>query len=132
MPAIRLTAVEAKATKRPLNTAPPVQAVVPVVTVSLPQDETDDWSLTLSAGVVPSGVETSVVTGVQALSVLAIVVTQVLRSKISGAPLRLELEFGDSRFLAVDVKVTNNPSSEIDGLELGPFPNVALSGVETR
>lgn len=131
MPGISVVAVDAKATKRPLNTVPPAQAVVPAVTVSLPQDETDDWSLALSAGVVPSGVEISMVTGVQVLSVLAMVVTQVLRSKISGAPVRLVL-FAPRRFLAVDVKETNSPSSEMDGDELGPFPSVALSGVETR
>ena len=129
---MRLIAVEANATKRPLNTVPPAQAVVPVVTVSLPQDETEDWSLAPSAGVVPSGVEINVVTGVQVLSVLAMVVTQVLRSKISGTPVRLELGPRASRFVAVDVKETNSPSSEIDGFELTPFPNVAPSGVDTR
>src|SRR5580693_4541526 len=127
---MRLIAVEAKATKRPLNTVPPAQAVVPVVTVSLPQDETDDWSLAPSAGFVPSGVEISIVTGVQVLSVLLMVVTHVLRSKIS------ELPFGfgavEPKFAAVEVKETNNPCSEIDGFELTPFPKVAPSGVDTR
>ena len=132
MPGISVVAVEAKATKRPLNTVPPAQAVVPVDTVSLPQDDTDDWSFAPSAGVVPSGVEINIVTGVQVLSVLAMVVTQVLRSKISGAPVRLEFGLRASRFVAVDVKETNSPSSEIDGFELTPFPKVALSGVDTR
>ena len=114
MPGMRLVAVEAKATNRPLNTVPPVQAVVPVVTVSLPQEETDDWSLAPSAGVVPSGVEINVVTGVHVLSVLAMVVAQVLRSKISELP----LGFGavEPRLSAVEVKETNNPSSEMDGV----------------
>lgn len=130
MPTTRFVAVEAKATKRPLNTLPLVQAVVPVVTVSLPHDETDDCMLAPSAGVVPSGVEINVVTGVQVLAVLLIVVTHVLLSKISELP----LEFGavEPKFVAVDVNETNNPSSEMDGLELGPLPNVAPSGVETR
>ena len=57
--------------KRPLYTVPPVQAVVVMVVVSLPQDEMDDCALAPSAGVVPSGVETRVVTGVQVSSVLA-------------------------------------------------------------
>src|SRR5260370_31121544 len=58
------------------------------------------------------------------------VVTHVLRWKIAELP----LGFGgvEPRFLPVDVKETNNPSSDIDGLELTPFPNVAPSGVDTR
>ena len=130
MPTTRFVAVDAKATKRPLYTVPPVQAVVDVVVVSLPQDDTDDCMLAPSAGVVPSGVEINIVTGVHVLSVLEIVVTHVLRSKISELP----LGFGavEPKFVAVDVKETNNPSSEIEGFELGPFPNVVVSGVETR
>ena len=98
--------------------------------VSLPQDETDDCTLAPSAGVVPSGVEINVVTGVHVLSVLAMVVAHVLRSKISELP----LGFGavEPRFVAIEANETNNPSSEMEGCELAPFPNVALSGEETR
>ena len=53
-----------------------------------------------------------------------------LRSKISELP----LAFGavEPKFVAVEVNDTNNPSSEIEGFELGPLANVAPSGVETR
>lgn len=130
MPGMRFVAVEAKATNRPVYKKPPVQAVVLVVTVSLPQDETDDWSLVPSAALVPSGVEISVVTGVHVLSTLAMVVTQVLRSKIS----ELALGFGavEPKLSAMDVNDTNSPSSEMEGCELGLSPNVMPSGVETR
>jgi hypothetical protein len=101
-----------------------------VVVVSLPQDEMEDCTLAPSAGVVPSGVEIKVVTGVQVLVELVMVVIHVLRSKISDVP----AGFGAvaPRFVAVEVNEINNPSTEIAGLELGPLPNVTLSGVETR
>src|SRR5580692_8280668 len=129
MPAIRFDAVEAKATNRPFATVVEVHALLMVV-VTLPQAESVDCTLGPSAGVVPSGVEISVVTPTQVLVVLVIVVTQVPRSKISD----WALGFGavDPRFVAVEVKETKSPSSEMEGLELSPLPNVTPSGVETR
>lgn len=127
----RFVAVEAKAMNLPLNSAEEVQTAV-VVTVALPQEEMDDWILAPSAGVVPSGVEINVVTGVQVLSVLAMVVIQVLRSKISDGPGGGVDSVPLMRFVAVEVNEINNPSTEIEGFELAALPNVAPSGVETR
>ena len=129
MPDTRFDAVEAKATKRPFAIVVSVHAELTTV-VTLPQAESVDSKLGPSAGVVPSGVEISVVTCTQVLVVLVIVVTQVPRSNISDWP----LGFGavDPRFEEVEVKETKSPSSEIEGLELSPLPNVTPSGVETR
>ena len=101
-----------------------------VVVVTLPQADRVDCPLGPSAGVVPSGLEISVVTETQVLVVLVIVVMQVPRSNTSGKP----LGFGavDPRFVAADVKETNKPVSEMEGFELAPLPNVTPSGVETR
>ena len=95
-----------------------------------PQFEMLDSSLAPSAGVAPSGVEARVVIGTQVFVVEVIVVTQVLRSKISEAP----DGFGAvaPRFEASDVKETKRPESDIDGFELAPLPDVEPSGVETR
>jgi len=129
MPATRFDAVEAKATKRPFAMVLEVHALLMVV-VTLPQADSADCTLGPSAGVVPSGVEISVVTPTQVLVVLVIVVMQVPRSKISD----WALGFGavDPRFDAVEVKETKSPSSEMEGLKLSPLPNVTPSGVETR
>jgi hypothetical protein len=101
-----------------------------VIVVTLPQAESVDCPLAPSAGVVPSGVEISVVTDTQVLVVLVIVVMQVPRSKTSAS----ELGFGavEPRFDAVEVNATKSPSSEMEGFELGPLPAVAPSGVDTR
>ena len=121
--------MDTKATKRPLKAVLDVQATE-VLVVVLPQEATVDCPLAPSAGVVPSGVETRVVRGVQTLVVVLIVVMQVLRSKISCE----DAGFGAvaPRFDAVEVKVTKSPSTEIAGFELGPLPPVTPSGVETR
>src|SRR5271163_1650420 len=98
-----------------------VHAVL-VTVVMLPQADRVDCPLGPSAGVVPSGVEISVVTETQVLVVLVIVVMQVPRSNISDCP----LGFGAvaPRFVAVEVKETKSPSSEMEGLELSPLPKV--------
>ena len=108
---MRFVAVEAKTTKRP-------------------SPEMAGSMLEPSAGVVPSGVEPSVVAGTQELLVVPIVVTQVERTNTSSAPLGLGAVA--PRFIAVETKATNNPSLAIAGAELGPFPGVVPSGVETR
>jgi len=77
-----LVAVEAKAIKRPFEEV----AVELQLAVELPQLEMLDSVLSLSAGVLPSGVDTNVVTGAQAFVDEARLVTQVLRSKISDTP----------------------------------------------
>src|SRR3984885_2891568 len=102
-----------------------VHAVL-VTVVTLPQAERVDCPLAPSAGVVPSGVEISVVTDTQVLVVLVIVVMQVPRSNTSGKP----LGFGavEPRFVAAEGKQTKRPSSEMEGFELSPFPAVAPSG----
>src|SRR5208282_5368501 len=129
MPATRLDAVDTKATKRPLATVVSVHTLLTVV-VTLPQAESADCPLGASAGVVPSGVEISVVTETQLLVVLVMVVMQVPRSNTSGKP----LGFGavEPKFDAAEVKETKRPSSEMEGFELAPLPKVTLSGVETR
>lgn len=118
-------AVEAKAIKRPLEEL----VVEPQLAVELPQLEMLDSLLAPSAGVIPSGVDTKVVKPTQVLSVSPMLVTQVLRSKISEAPRGLGAVA--PRFVARDVKETNRPVFEIDGFELAPLPCVAPSGVET-
>ena len=92
--------------------------------MNCPVLEIEDSELAPSAGVTPSGVEISVVLAVQVLS------TQVLRWKISCAP----LGFGAvaPRFDAVDVNETNNPVFDIEGFELAPLPGVTPSGVDTK
>src|SRR5580704_14223555 len=129
MPASRFDAVDAKATKRPLATVVSVHTLLTVV-VTLPQAESVDCPLGPSAGVVPSGVETRVVTETQVLVVLVIVVMQVPRSKTSAKP----LGFGavEPRFVAAEVNETKSPCSEMAGFELAPLPEVTPSGVETR
>src|ERR1700723_3586434 len=125
MPATIFDAVDAKATKRPLATVVSVHTLLMVV-VTLPEAESVDCTLGPSAGVVPSGVEISVVTETQVLVVLGVVVMQVPRSNISdSAP-----GFGavGPRFVAVEVKETKSPSSEMEGFELAPLAKVAPSG----
>jgi hypothetical protein len=77
------------------------------------------------AGVTPSGVETRSVSPIQ----VVIDVAQV-RVNASASP----LGFGAvaPRFRAVDTNATTDAELEIDGAELGPFPGVVPSGVETR
>ena len=121
--------MEAKATKRPLD------AVVVVLQFAVepldpPQFEMLDWSLAPSAGVVPSCVETRVVTGTQVLVVEESVVTQVERSKISEAPDGLGAVA--PKFVASEVKETKSPELLMEGLELAPFPAVEVSGDETK
>jgi hypothetical protein len=113
--------------KRPLEA---VVVAAQLVTVEEPHDETLDSSLTPSAGVVPSGVETRVVEPVQVLSVVPMDVMQVLRSKISDLPSGLGALA--PRFVASEVKETNRPEFAIDGWELAALPEVDPSGVETR
>jgi hypothetical protein len=86
--------------------------------------EIDDSELAPSAGVTPSGVEIRIVLAVQVFE------THVLRWKISFVP----LGFGAvaPRFDAIDVNETNKPPSDTAGFELGPFPGVIPSAVDTR
>lgn len=95
-----------------------------------PQFEMLDWSLAPSAGVVPSGVETKVVNVAQVFVGEAIVVMQVLRSKISEAPCGFCAVA--PRFDASDVNETKRPELDIAGFELAPLPDVEPSGVETK
>jgi hypothetical protein len=77
------------------------------------------------AGVTPSGVDIRSVSPVHVVTCVAHV-----RAKASASlP-----GFGAvaPRLLAVDTKATNAPPDAIDGAELGPFPGVVPSGVETR
>ena len=70
------------------------------------------------------------VSGAHELSMLPIVVTHVLRSKISEAPDGLGAVA--PKFVAVEVKETKRPKSEIEGCELGELPGVVPSAEETR
>jgi len=108
---MRFVAADAKATKRPVCA-------------------TEDCPLDPSAGVVPSGVEIRVVTGLQEFVVVAMVVTHVYRRKTSWT--RPGLGAVAPRLVADDVNETYKPSVEMDGCELGPSPGVVPSGVETR
>jgi hypothetical protein len=83
-----------------------------------------------SAGVVPSGVEIISVSGAQELSMVPMVVTHVLRSKISDAPEGLGAVA--PRLVAAEVKETYNPRSEIEGRELGALPGVVPSADDTK
>src|SRR5579863_51316 len=110
-PGIKFCAVEAKATKRP-------------------SCEIEGSAFVPPAGVTPSGVDTIFVTGAQVLPAMPIVVTQVVRSKISFAPARLE---PGTRFAAADTKETKRPRFAMAGCELEPSPAVVPSGeTETR
>jgi hypothetical protein len=75
-------------------------------------------------------VETRFVNGVHEFVVLPIVVTQVDRTKISCDPDGLGAVA--PRFVAEDVKDTYRPVFDMDGFELGAFPGVVPSAVETR
>jgi hypothetical protein len=77
------------------------------------------------AGVTPSGVDTRSVCPVQEVNCVAHV-----RVKTSARP----LGFGAvaPRFRAVDTNAIRDAAVDIDGAELGPFPGVVPSGVETR
>jgi hypothetical protein len=95
-----------------------------------PQFEMLDSPLAPSAGVVPSGVETRVVSVAQVLVEEEIVVMHVRRSKTSEVPSGFCAVA--PRFEASDVKETKRPELDIDGFELAPLPAVDVSGVETR
>lgn len=77
------------------------------------------------AGVTPSGVDTRSVCPVHVVACVAHV-----RENASANP----LGFGAvaPRFVAVETKATKRAPDVIDGAELGPFPGVVPSGVETR
>lgn len=77
------------------------------------------------AGVTPSGVDTRSVSPVHVVSSVAHV-----REKTSANPLGLGAVA--PRFRAVDTKAITDAALEIDGAELGPFPGLVPSGVETR
>jgi hypothetical protein len=103
----RFVPAEVKAMKRPF---------VPEVAV---------WVLAPFAGVTPSGVDTRSVSPVHVVSSIAHV-----RENTSANP----LGFGAvaPRFRAVDTNAITDAALEIDGAELGPFPGVVPSGVETK
>ena len=82
------------------------------------------------AGVAPSGVEIRNVSGEQVFVVEPSVVTQVLLSKTCG--MRPGLGAVAPKLEAAEVNETYKPSAEIDGFELGWFPGVTPSAVETR
>jgi len=79
-------------------------------------------SLMALPGVVPSAVETSVVDGVHAV---VVALRQVSRTYSCWTP-----PDTTPRFVPVDAKITNRPSSEMTDSELAPFAGVTPSGVE--
>jgi hypothetical protein len=103
----RFVPAEVKAMKRPF---------VPEVAVCV---------LAPFAGVTPSGVDTRSVSPAHVVSSVAHV-----RENTSASP----LGFGAvaPRFRAVDTNAITDAAIEIDGAELGPFPGVVPSGVETK
>lgn len=103
----RFVPAEVKAMKRPF---------VPEVAVCV---------LAPFAGVTPSGVDTRSVSPVHVVSSVAHV-----RENTSANP----LGFGAvaPRFRAVDTNAITDATPPMDGAELGPFPGVVPSGVETK
>src|SRR5579864_118388 len=77
------------------------------------------------AGVTPSGVETRSVSPVH-------VVTNVAHVRVNASASPLGFGAVAPRFRAVDMNAITDAALEIEGAELGPFPGVVPSGVETR
>ena len=103
----RFVPAEVKAMKRPF---------VPEVAV---------WVLAPFAGVTPSGVDTRSVSPVHVVSSVAHV-----RENTSANPPGLGAVA--PKFRAVDMNAITDAELESDGAELGPFPGVVPSGVETK
>jgi hypothetical protein len=77
------------------------------------------------AGVTPSGVDIRSVSAAQ-------VVTCVAHERVKASANLPGFGAVAPRLLAVETKATKAPLDAIDGAELGPFPGVVPSGVETR
>lgn len=77
------------------------------------------------AGVTPSGVDTRSVSPVH-------VVTNVAHVRVNASARPLGFGAVAPRFRAADTNAITDAALEIEGAELGPFPGVAPSGVETR
>jgi hypothetical protein len=77
------------------------------------------------AGVTPSGVETRSVSPVH-------VVTTVAHVRVNASANPLGFGAVAPRFRAFDTNAITDAALEIDGAELGPFPGVVPSGVDTR